>query len=152
MRDLIEGLSFDDGYFTVVVPPAAYGAGGTKWHSETKTLTRGAFLTKKEAKAWAKKHLQGAKFSIKRIAGISGIEESVSRECFFYKAKNGKWYMELEDEYDRDMTTYGPFSSFRAAEKYLERNFSNPGAYSDDDSGTMPVPRNAVKPRARVRW
>ena len=70
------------------------------------------------------------------------LVESSSRYCSFYKAKNGKWYMELAPqeygEYE-DATTYGPFYSEESALKYLD-NFSNPGGYDVDDSGEREVP------------
>ena len=70
------------------------------------------------------------------------LDESMSRYCHFYKAKDGKWYMELANrEYAEreDASTYGPFPSMESALEYLE-NFSNPGSYSEDDSGEAPVP------------
>jgi len=70
------------------------------------------------------------------------LVESMQRYCSFYKAKNGKWYMELAPqeygEYE-DATTYGPFYSEESALKYLS-NFSNPGGYDLDDSGEREVP------------
>jgi len=71
------------------------------------------------------------------------LNESVSRHCDFYLAKDGKWYMELaNDEYGEweDSTTYGPFNSEEAVEKYLDNNFSNPGGMGVDDSGDREVP------------
>lgn len=70
------------------------------------------------------------------------LVESVSRYCSFYKAVNGKWYLELApNEYGEyeDATTYGPFYSEESALKYLN-NFSNPGGYDSDDSGEREVP------------
>lgn len=78
---------------------------------------------------------------------------SSSRHCSFYLASNDKWYMELGDsEYDEreDSTTYGPFSSFAAAERYLN-NFSNPGGYDEDDSGTRPPPTKSPNGRPVVK-
>lgn len=83
---------------------------------------------------------------------------SVSRYCAIWKASNGKWYLDLaSEEYGdwEDATTYGPFSSMRAAEQYLDR-FSNPGAVDEDDSGEEPPPRRSpngdpiVKPSRRM--
>lgn len=68
---------------------------------------------------------------------------SCSRHCAFYKAVDSNWYMELAHEEHagrEDSDTYGPFASFDAAKQYLDRNFSNPGGWWDDDSGTAPVP------------
>ncbi len=76
---------------------------------------------------------------------FSGLNESMERYCAIYKAKDGKWYMDLaQDEYeDYDRaTTYGPFPSEDAAEKYLD-NFSNPGGWTSDDSGKRPVPKKS---------
>jgi hypothetical protein len=70
------------------------------------------------------------------------LVESMQRHCSFYKAQNGKWYMELAPheygEYE-DATTYGPFYTEEGAMKYLN-NFSNPGGYDIDDSGEREVP------------
>ena len=88
---------------------------------------------------------------------------SVSRHCSFYKATNGKWYMELSDrEYSgqEEATTYGPFASYEAADKYLRDGFSNPGGHWMDDSGTHEVPTispngdKVVKPKPwnPYRW
>jgi len=89
-------------------------------------------------------------------------QASTNTERYFYKATDGKWYVENE-EYEEDwgtgeqiegeMTHYGPFPSFDAAEKYMRRNFANSGSYSDDHSGRMKPPRNPVKPgRGRRLW
>lgn len=71
------------------------------------------------------------------------LNESTSRYCSFWKASDGKWYMDLAPfeygEYE-DADTYGPFGSEDAADKYLMRKFSNPGGMSVDDSGTKPAP------------
>jgi hypothetical protein len=84
---------------------------------------------------------------------------STNTDCQFYKATDGKWYMDLEDydededgeQIEGDYTSYGPFSSFKAAEKYLSQNFANPGGYMEDDSGRRKPPRKPVSPRGR-RW
>jgi hypothetical protein len=84
---------------------------------------------------------------------------SCSRDCAFYKAQDGKWYMELaEEEYAgrEDATTYGPFGSQEAADKYLTDGFSNPGSSWSDDSGKAPVPAmspngSPVQAPARLR-
>lgn len=85
------------------------------------------------------------------------LNESLSRYCDFYKAKDGKWYMDLANneygEYD-DCTTYGPFNSLEKADEYLHNNHSNPGGAWEDDSGKREVPtkspngRPVVNPRS----
>ena len=87
--------------------------------------------------------------------------ESVARYAFEYKAKNGKWYLELtHDEYDyerRNATTYGPFDSQDSLNKYLRGNHSNPGGGSVDNSGKKKVPKKSpngspvIDPR-KDRW
>lgn len=72
----------------------------------------------------------------------SSKTESTDRHCDIYKAVDGQWYMELSPrEYDgrEKATTYGPFASFDVVDEYLG-NFSNPGSYGLDESGTAPVP------------
>lgn len=88
---------------------------------------------------------------------------STPRYCEFWKASNGKWYLNLavheerydDDDYDdddwrrnsgnetdgtyEDSVTYGPFDSEAACEAYL-RNFSNPGSFYTDSSGKNPPP------------
>lgn len=67
---------------------------------------------------------------------------SLSRHCHFYKASNGRWYMELahREHGDRnDATTYGPFETRDKAIEYLDE-FSNPGGWSEDRSGKNPPP------------
>jgi hypothetical protein len=71
------------------------------------------------------------------------ISESVIRYCGVWKASNGRWYLDLaEQEYAEyeDATTYGPFRSEDAANKYLHDNFSNPGGYMTDESGKEDPP------------
>lgn len=68
--------------------------------------------------------------------------ESSERYCHFYKASDGKWYMELASRLhgDReDATTYGPYDSMDSALNGLDL-FSNPGSYGEDDSGRAPPP------------
>jgi|APSaa5957512622_1039677.scaffolds.fasta_scaffold02508_2 hypothetical protein len=77
--------------------------------------------------------------------GSSGLD------CQFYKATDGKWYMELEDDSRRDeYNAYGPFRSLDEADRFLGKNFQNPGGSMEDDSGTSPPPRNAINP-SRMR-
>jgi hypothetical protein len=68
--------------------------------------------------------------------------ESKLRYCAIYKAKNGRWYLDLADrEYGeyRDSTTYGPFKTEKDVVNYLDR-FSNPGGWTVDRSGSREVP------------
>lgn len=68
---------------------------------------------------------------------------SCQRYCGIYKATSGKWYLELApQEYGQihDAYCYGPFRSEAEADKYLHRNFSNPGGCEIDDSGTRTEP------------
>lgn len=91
----------------------------------------------------------------------TGRVASSSRHCEFYKAQDGRWYMELASrEYgdERDATTYGPFPTQDAAERYLSDNFSNPGGWYEDDSGDKPVPKRSPngqpveRPQRRSMW
>lgn len=71
------------------------------------------------------------------------LNESMSRYCDIYKTNDGKWYMDLaNEEYGEwdDCTTYGPFNSEEAADRYLSDNHSNPGGMGVDDSGDREVP------------
>jgi len=84
---------------------------------------------------------------------IAQIAESMQRHCFIYKARDGKWYMELADrEYGEreEATTYGPFGSEDDADDYLD-NFSNPGGYGVDSSGKLPAPKKSPNGRPVVR-
>jgi len=75
----------------------------------------------------------------------------------FYKATDGKWYVENEEDWDTGgqvegvVTHHGPFPSFEAAKRYMDRNFANlkksPDSYSEDDSGRQRPPRNPVRRR-----
>lgn len=94
----------------------------------------------------------------------SGAQKKASTNTYryFYKATDGKWYVENEsyeedwdtgEQIEGEMTHYGPFPSFKAAEKYMDRNFANSGSYHEDDSGRQRPPRNPVKPgRGRRLW
>ena len=79
---------------------------------------------------------------------------SCRRRCDIWKATDGQWYMLLgkfEDaDEEIDCDTFGPFSSSEGAHKYLFNNHSNPGGFSEDDSGTRPPPEKITVPR-RVR-
>ena len=80
---------------------------------------------------------------LKAALNENRVFESMSRYCDIYKASDGKWYMDLANEeygeYD-DCTSYGPFSSEEAADKYLSDNHSNPGGGWVDDSGDREPP------------
>ena len=88
------------------------------------------------------------------------VNESVSRYCSIYKAKNKKWYLELAPheygEYE-DADTYGPFDSEDEADGFLS-GFANPGGLSIDKSGKKPVPkkspngRKIISPKINNRW
>ncbi len=70
-KDMNENpTQFGDPYYTVVIPYAPPER-ATQWHPTESTgpfstLTRGAFKTKAEAHAWAKKHLGGTSYSVYR--------------------------------------------------------------------------------------
>jgi len=78
--------------------------------------------------------------------GESLVLGSVSRGCYYYKAKDGKWYCALnEDEYEfnfESATHYGPFSSQEKAHEAIRATQSNPGGFDVDDSGEEPVPKD----------
>ena len=77
---------------------------------------------------------------------VPSLEEkkaSMTRYCNIYKAKNGKWYMDLaphEGGEKKDAETYGPFDSLKTAQQYLDENFTHPGSIKTDKSGKAPVP------------
>lgn len=74
---------------------------------------------------------------------------STPRGCDIILADNGQWYLginDIEGEYsDEDKSWYGGFLSEERAEKYLNDNFSNPGGWGVDDSGTRPNPKKYPK-------
>ena len=77
-----------------------------------------------------------------RVLSEDLIAESTERHCDMYKATDGKWYVELAaHEYGdhSEADTYGPFVDQAACVRHLD-NFSNPGGWGEDDSGTRPVP------------
>ena len=108
--------------------------------------------TEQEAKLLNKQVIEDRKHHTTRAA-------STNTQRDFYKASDGKWYVDNENyEEDEDgeqieggITSYGPFSSFEAAEKYMDRNFANSGGQTEDDSGQDRPPRKPVSPRSR-RW
>ena len=100
------------------------------------------------AEVVGEKFVDGAPSWLEARAGR--VTASVSRYCAFYQARDGKWYMELAiREYGErdDATTYGPFYGLRTAKDYLHDNFSNPGGWTEDDSGRMPVPTRSPNGR-----
>lgn len=85
-----------------------------------------------EAKEFVDIHQEdGQRFSKEKL--------STGDDCHFQKASDGKWYLFLNDR------PYGPFSSEADAEKYLDKNFANPGGWSVDRSGTNPPPQGAKR-------
>jgi hypothetical protein len=79
---------------------------------------------------------------------------SIPRYCEFWKASNGKWYLDLavHEEYDEeedhgnpndgsyeDSVTYGPFNNENEVDQYLLKH-SNPGSFYTDSSGKRPPP------------
>jgi len=94
-----------------------------------------------------------------RVASQYLKNASTNTDRNFFKAQDGNWYVENEDwnddDYDeyrpQEFTIYGPFPSFKEAEKWMDRNFANSGSYHCDDSGRARVPRRPVKPK-RTRW
>ena len=108
--------------------------------------------TEQEAKRLNKQVIEDRKHYSTRAA-------STNTQRDFYKASDGQWYVDNEgyeeDEYgeqiEGDTTSYGPFSSFEAADKYMSRNFANSGGSTEDDSGRDKPPHKPVSPRGR-RW
>ncbi len=85
----------------------------------------------------------------KKILSEDLIAESMQRHCEMYKADNGKWYLELAaQEYGEqdEADTYGPFVDQEACMNHLD-NFSNPGGWGEDDSGTRPAPTQSPSGR-----
>lgn len=77
---------------------------------------------------------------------------SNSRDCQFFLATDDQWYMGLEsDRGSGEYQDFGPFQSQEVALAYLRRNFSNPGGFDVDDSGTLPPPA-VLTPRVRPSW
>ena len=77
------------------------------------------------------------------------VHESMSRHAAIYKAKNGKWYLELApneygEEYDADL--YGPFNSEKEADDYLD-NFSNPGGMFTDQVNDLCLKKHRTDQR-----
>lgn len=58
-------------YFTLMLPP-----GDSRWHSPTKTLSRGAFKSTREAVAWANKNIPGYDYTIKEFADPEAVEQA----------------------------------------------------------------------------
>jgi hypothetical protein len=73
-------------YYSVLVPYVATGA--TKWHPTEatgpfSTLSRGAFDTRAEADAWARAHLNGKPYYVrKHERGLDTLESSAGARFF----------------------------------------------------------------------
>lgn len=86
---------------------------------------------------------------------------STGQSCKFFKANDGNWYMGLsdyppEDDEDRrywepEYTYYGPFNDVGSAERFLHRNFPNPGGSVEDPSGRRPPPYKPISPKG-AKW
>ena len=80
---------------------------------------------------------------------------SEQRRCNVFKAVDAQWYLVLGKfeyaERDEDCMLFGPFRDQDEAETEIT-NHSNPGAWSVDDRGVVPVPVGAVKPSSFVIW
>lgn len=105
--------------------------------------------TEQEAKRLNKQVIEDRKHHSTRAA-------STNTQRDFYKATDGNWYVDNEDYNGGggrrgDMTSYGPFSSSEAADKYMDRNFGNSGGGTEDDSGRNKPPSKPVSPRGRSR-
>jgi hypothetical protein len=71
----LEPKQLDEDYYTVVIPWVEPKK-ATSWHPTEKKgpfskLTRGSFKTEKEAHAWAKKHLRGNPYEVKKMSAES---------------------------------------------------------------------------------
>lgn len=58
---------------------------------------------------------------------------SSGADCSFFEETAGNWFYEIQcypygDNEDFDK--HGPFSTFRQAERHLDRHYQNPGGYS----------------------
>lgn len=62
-------------YYSVILPP-----GHTQWHAPDRTLSRGAFKTRAEARAWAKRKVPGYKYTIRRYWDGLGSSPSWDRD------------------------------------------------------------------------
>jgi hypothetical protein len=53
-------------------------------------------------------------------------------DCHFTEKKPGEWHYSIQVDYDPNepYDKKGPFSSFDAAERHLNRHYGNPGGYS----------------------
>lgn len=74
------------------------------------------------------------------------LVESTGQPCEFMKASDGKWYLGLgeetgDGEYEGETIWYGPFPSEEATDRYLSKNFANPGGMMVDDSGKRQPPK-----------
>jgi hypothetical protein len=131
----------EDSSFVQATPSG--GEWSHKMNQATKAFTKsrifGGTTMEDVEREWGQGTMRGL------IERLESLHESMSRHCEIYKAKNGKWYLDLapkEDGERQDADTYGPFPSENAADKYLDR-FSNPGSLNIDDSGDRPVPKKS---------
>lgn len=77
---------------------------------------------------------------------------STGLNCEIIKANDGRWYLGLEDDWSRgEMHWHGPFSSMEQADRYLSKNFANPGGFMVDESGTEDPPSRPLRPRRPLR-
>lgn len=60
---------------------------------------------------------------------------STGLDCYFEEKTPNEWYLFLEQDYgskfDPEYDKYGPFDTFAVALAYLDRNFANPGGWSE---------------------
>tara|TARA_Y100000034_G_scaffold1017_1_gene1284 strand:+ start:6791 stop:7138 length:348 start_codon:yes stop_codon:yes gene_type:complete len=78
---------------------------------------------------------------------------STNSECLFVEVEPKRWYLILEDynapkdawDWKEYASAYGPFPSFEGAERYLSRNFANPGGYNKIDYHDDFVPGDTLK-------
>lgn len=74
------------------------------------------------------------------------LKESTGCDCNIFKAKDGRWYLQLQTgRGSEEYSYYGPFSDDDAADRYLSKNFANPGGLGIDESGTRDVPKKFRK-------
>lgn len=73
-------------YYSVLIPYVATGA--TQWHPTEptgpfRTLSRGAFDTRKEAEDWADRHLNGKPYSVKKHErGFDTLQSSAGARMY----------------------------------------------------------------------
>ena len=77
-------------YWTVIVP---WSNNPTVWHPTDRSfspLSRGSFPTRQAAHAWAKTHLRGQPYSLRKFLGPSKAEASWNERGL--KARGGKGF------------------------------------------------------------